>query len=51
MQCYRIAQGSALEVRAALDVAQAWGFLESSAEVEAQLDQLLAMLWTLTRGR
>jgi four helix bundle protein len=48
MQHYRIALGSALEVRGALDVACAWGYLEGCAGVAAQLDELLAMLWTLT---
>jgi four helix bundle protein len=50
LQCYRIAQGSALEVQAALDVARAWGSLESSTDVEVLLDRLLAMLWRLTHG-
>ena len=48
---YRIAAGSAAEVRAALEVARAWGVLESSAEVEALLDRLLAMLWRLAHPR
>jgi four helix bundle protein len=51
MHCYRIAQGSAREVRAALEVAQALGLLESSADVEALLDRVLAMLWRMTKGR
>jgi four helix bundle protein len=50
MQHYRIAQGSALEVKAALEVARTWGFLEQSEDVDAWLDRLLAMLWRLTHG-
>ena len=50
MHCYRIAQGSALEVQAALEVAQAWGFLARDTDMEARLHQLLGMLWRLTRG-
>jgi hypothetical protein len=39
-------------VRAALEVAVAWGYVDamSLAEVEALLDRVLAMLWRLTRG-
>ena len=48
---YRIAAGSAAEVRAALAVARAWGNLEPVAGVEALLDRVLAMLWRLTHGR
>ena len=47
---YRIAAGSAEEVRVALRVAEAWGDLSPQATAEAlgRLDQLLAMLWRLT---
>ncbi|MBI4911137.1 MAG: four helix bundle protein [Acidobacteria bacterium] len=48
MQFYRIAQGSARELRAALDVARAWGEIPPAPEVEGLLDRLLAMLWRLT---
>ena len=48
---YRIAAGSAAEVRAALAVARAWGNLEPVAEVEVLLDRVLAMLWKLTNGK
>ena len=47
---WRIAAGSAAEVRACLDVADAWGYLEPT-NVEAALeliDRILAMLWRLT---
>ena len=49
--CWRIAAGSADEVRAALRVAVAWGDVEE-AEVSgafALLERVLAMLWRLTR--
>ena len=48
---YRIAAGSAAEVRAALDVAQAWGYIGCAQVdgVEAHLDQVRAILWRLTR--
>ena len=48
---YRIAAGSAAEMRVALQVARAWEFLESNSEVEALLDRVLAMLWRLTQAR
>ena len=53
MHFYRIAAGSAAEVRAAIEVGKAWGYLDTRtvAAVEALLDRLLAMLWRLTHGR
>lgn len=47
---WRIAAGSADEVRACLLVAQAWGYLEAEDLVEplALLDRVLAMSWRLT---
>jgi four helix bundle protein len=47
---FRIAAGSAAEVRVALLVARAWGDLEARDVEEALLllDRLLAMLWRLT---
>jgi four helix bundle protein len=47
---YDIAQGSANEVKAALDTAEAWGWLETNAEVRVLLDRLLALLWKLTHS-
>ena len=46
---FRIAAGSAEEVRTALRVAEAWGDLEQPAIGEALqiLDRLLGMLWRL----
>ncbi|MEW6743075.1 MAG: four helix bundle protein [Planctomycetota bacterium] len=50
LQLYRIAAGSADELRTALRVALAWGELEhvAIAETLALLDRVLAMLWRLT---
>jgi four helix bundle protein len=49
-QHYLIAAGSNAEVRAALDVCEALGYLdtESYAEVDALLDRVSAMLYRLT---
>lgn len=48
---FRIAAGSAAEVRACLLVAQAWGWLaeDGAAESLALIDRVLAMCWRLTR--
>jgi four helix bundle protein len=50
---YRIAAGSAAEVRAALSVAHAWGYIDSSRAQQADeiLDRILALLWRLTHTR
>ena len=47
---WRIASGSADELRAALRVALAWGDVEESEVSEAfeLLDRVLAMLWRMT---
>jgi len=50
LQFFRIAAGSAAEVRAAMDVARAWGHIEASPAVETDLDRVLAILWRLTHG-
>jgi len=52
LHLWRIAAGSADEVRAALRVAQAWGFVEENLATEslALLDRVLAMLWRMTHG-
>ena len=47
---YAIAHGSANEIRAALDVASAWGYLDDIAAVRHTLDRLLALLWRLNHG-
>ncbi len=50
-RCFRIAAGSADEVRAALDVADALGSLGGAdgAVARALADRVLRMLWPLTR--
>ncbi len=50
---FRIAAGSAAEVQAGLDVAEAWGYLEAEkvAPVRAQLDSVLGMLYRITEGK
>ena len=48
---FRIAAGSAAEVRAALEVGRAWGNIEAAPAAEAELDRVLAMLWRLTHRR
>ena len=47
---FRVAAGSAREVRSALGVAVAWGYVESHAVggALAEIDRVLAMLWRLT---
>jgi four helix bundle protein len=47
---WRIASGSAEEVRACLDVASAWGYIEDDAATAALelLDRVLAMLYKMT---
>ena len=48
---WRVAAGSAAEVRAALRTAIAWGDLDedSADEAFALLDRVIAMLWKMTR--
>ena len=48
---WRVAAGSAQELRAALRVAMAWGDLEEAQVAGALqvLDRVLAILWRLTR--
>ncbi len=50
---FRIAAGSAAEVRAALAVAQAWGYADAQAFAQALalIDRILAMIWRLTHPR
>lgn len=47
---FRIASGSASEVRTGLLIAQAWGWVtqDEVAEAEALSDRLAAMMWRLT---
>ena len=51
MKHFRIAHGSAFEVKAAVDVAVRFGWIESAPRTYATLDRLLALLWGLTRVR
>jgi four helix bundle protein len=51
LQFFRIAAGSAAEVRAAMEVARAWGHIDASPAADAELDRVLAMLWRLTHRR
>lgn len=46
---YRMAQGSAGEILAALDTADAWGWRVESTQARALLDRELALLWGLCR--
>src|SRR5579871_2387133 len=50
LQHFRIASGSAEESRVALEVAVAWGYLESEEAAEALrlLDRELGLTWGLT---
>jgi four helix bundle protein len=52
MHSFRVALGSADEVRAALDQGEAWGYLgaDEMENVRELLDHEVAMLWKLTGG-
>jgi four helix bundle protein len=45
---YSYASGSAMEARAALEAAEAWGWIGDVAEPRQLLDRLLGLLWGLT---
>src|SRR5262245_11964949 len=45
---YRMADASASEVLAGLDVADAWGGSTDASAARGHLDHLMAMLWNLT---
>ena len=45
---YAMAHGSAGEILAALDVAEAWGWEVECTQARAVLDRELALLWGLT---
>ena len=47
---FEIAHGSAMEVKAGLDVSAAWGWVNDTTAQRQILDRLLALLWRLTRG-
>jgi len=50
---YRVAAGSAAEVRTALEVGTAWGYLTNGIVVlpHRHIDRLLGLLWGLTHPR
>ena len=48
---YAIAHGSANEVKAALDVAEAWGWITHRGPERELVDRVLALLWKLTRSQ
>ena len=48
---FALAHGSASEVRAGLDLAEAWGWLDDTRELRITVDRLLALLWRLTHPR
>ena len=48
---YVMANGSASEIRAALDVADAWGWNIDSTAARKILDRELGLLWGLTHPR
>jgi four helix bundle protein len=48
---YSLAHGSANEVRAALETAAAWGWIEDASAVLPVLDRLLGLLWGLTHPK
>ena len=47
---YAMAQGSAGEIRAALDTCEAWGWDVDASAARALLDRELGLLWGLTHG-
>jgi four helix bundle protein len=53
IQYFRVASGSASEARAAINVAEGWGYLktEDLLEAHALLDRQLAILWRLIHPR
>ena len=50
-RCYEIAAGSASEVHAALDAAEAWGWPVMVVTSRALLHRLRGLLYGLTHGR
>ncbi len=50
-RAYEIAHGEAHEVLAALDLAEAWGWVLPAQEARIKLDRLLALCWGLTYGQ
>jgi four helix bundle protein len=48
---FAIAHGSASEVRAALQTAVAWGWIDVASAAPGVLDRLMALLWRLRHPR
>src|SRR5688572_10167615 len=48
LHLFRVANGSAAEVAAGIDVAIAWGYVEEPRQLRALLSRLLGLLWGLT---
>ena len=51
MKHYWFAQGSANEVKACVDLAETWGWIDDTREVRGLLDRQLALLLSLTHPR
>ncbi|MBZ0233780.1 MAG: four helix bundle protein [Deltaproteobacteria bacterium] len=48
---FQIAAGSCNEAKAALDIAERWGWIKATAELRTLVERLLAMLWRMTHPR
>jgi hypothetical protein len=48
---FAFADGSGNEVKAALELAHAWGWIEDARAPREVLDRLLAIIWRLTHPR
>jgi len=48
---YSYAHGSASEIRACLDTADAWGWIVDAQRARALVDRELGLLWGLTKGK
>jgi four helix bundle protein len=53
LHCFRIAFGSAQEIKASLDAARAWGDIDEETVAQALelVDRVLAMLWRILHRR
>jgi four helix bundle protein len=48
---FQIAAGSCNEVKAALDVAETWGWVTPTDELRSYIERCLSMLWRMTHPR
>ena len=48
---FQIAAGSCSEVKAALDVAETWGWVKPSDQLRSYIERCLSMLWRMTHPR